>query len=449
MSSSSLFPFNFQPMTRFLLSLFFAIMLMNVSAQQPQSKEELQRKTQQLLKEIENVKQDLAETQKNKKQTLGVLRNIEKKMDIRNQVIKNIKGEVYFVERDIIKTYREIDTLKKELAMLKTQYSQSVVYAYKNRSNYDFLNFLFSAGSFGDALKRVSYLKTYRSYRAQKAGDIVNTQALLEAKIASLTGKRQEKTVALNLEGKQMQELEVEKKEKDKVIAQISSQEKQLRSALANREKERKQLQNAIAAVIKREKDEAIKRERDEAARKKAEAAKNGTNATAATNTKPTPEPARPAKKRVESVLENTPEGLIRSQAFEGNKGSLPWPVEKGTVTLKYGNNVVPTDKKSIDVQSDGITIETAIGSPVKAIFDGVVLSTFSIGNMQVVTVRHGKYFTTYSNLQGVTVSKGQTVSAGQVLGKAGVNDDGVGEMSLRVDSETSTLDPMQWIRRR
>ncbi len=231
-------------MPRFLFGLLFSMLCLHALAQQPQSKEELQRKTQQLLKEIEDVKLDLEETQKNKKQTLGVLRSIEKKMDIRNQVIQNIKGEVFYVEKDIIKTYREIDTLKKELATLKSQYAQSVVYAYKNRSNYDFLNFLFSAGSFGDALKRVSYLKTYRSYRAQKAGDIVNTHALLEAKISSLTGKRQEKTTALNLEGKQMKELEVEKKEKDKVIAQISSQEKQLRNALANREKERKQLQN-------------------------------------------------------------------------------------------------------------------------------------------------------------------------------------------------------------
>jgi septal ring factor EnvC (AmiA/AmiB activator) len=439
-------------MTRIFFSLLIAMSALHASAQQPQSKEELQRKTQQLLKEIEIVKQDLAETQKNKKQTLGVLRNIEKKMDIRNQVIQNIKGEVYFVEKDIIKTYREIDTLKKELITLKAQYAQSVVYAYKNRSNYDFLNFLFSAGSFGDALKRVSYLKTYRSYRAQKAGDIVNTKSLLEAKIASLTGKRLEKTEALNLEGKQMKELEIEKKEKDKVVAQISSQEKQLRNTLANREKERKQLQNAITAVIKRERDEALKREREEVARKKAEAAKNGNNnATAAVTAPPktVPSSVKPTKKRAESVLENTPEGLIRSQQFEGNRGSLPWPVDRGVITLTYGNNVVPTDKKSIDVQSDGITIETTIGTPVKAIFDGVVLSTFSIGNMQVVTLRHGKYFTTYSNLQNVSVSRGQAITAGQVLGKAGANDDGVGEMSLRVDSETNPLDPMQWIKRR
>lgn len=209
---------------------------------------------------------------------------------------------------------------------MREQYAQSVVYAYKNRSNYDFLNFLFSANSFGDALKRVSYLKTYRSFRAQKAGDIIHTQALLEEKIASLTGKRQEKTQALTLEGKQMQELEVEKKEKDKVIAQIQGQEKELRKTLANREKERKQIQNAIAAVIKREKDEAIKREKAEAAKRKADEAKNGTTSntnTVATNTKTPAAPVAPPKRREASVLENTPEGLIRSQQFEENRDSF------------------------------------------------------------------------------------------------------------------------------
>jgi hypothetical protein len=44
---------------------------LNASSQQPQSKEELQRKTQQLLKEIENVKLDLAETQKKQKANTG------------------------------------------------------------------------------------------------------------------------------------------------------------------------------------------------------------------------------------------------------------------------------------------------------------------------------------------------------------------------------------------
>jgi septal ring factor EnvC (AmiA/AmiB activator) len=426
-------------------------------AQNGQSKEELQRKTQQLLKEIEAVKQDLEETQKSKKQTLGVLRSIEKKMNIRNQVIQNIKGEVYLVEKDIIRTYRDIDTLKSELSTLREQYAQSVVYAYKNRSNYDFLNFLFSASSFSDALKRVSYLKTYRSYREQKAGDILNTQKQLENKIASLSGKRQQKTEALSLEAKQMQELEVEKKEKDKVVAQISSQEKKLRNALATREKERRQLQNAIAAVIKREREEALRKEREEAKRR-AEAAKAGnasgnaiaSNGNAAKTPATTTTAPPPTRKREASVLENTPEGLIRSQQFEENRGSLPWPVDRGIVTLHYGTNKISgLGTKALEIPSDGLTLEVAIGAPVKAVFEGEVSSVFSMGNIQVITIKHGKYFTTYSNLQSVSVSKGTRVSAGQVIGKAAVNDDGVGEVSFQIDTERGSQNPEIWLRRR
>lgn len=424
-------------------------------AQNGQSKEELQRKTQQLLKEIEAVKQDLEETQKSKKQTLGVLRTIEKKMNIRNQVIQNIKGEVYLVERDIIRTYRDIDTLKSELATLKDQYAQSVVYAYKNRSNYDFLNFLFSATSFSDALKRVSYLKTYRSYREQKAGDILNTQKQLEGKIASLSGKRLQKTEALSLEAKQMQELEEEKKEKDKVVAQISSQEKKLRNALATREKERRQLQNAIAAVIKREREEALRKEREEA-KKKADAAKaSNAGSAAASGTAAAKPPATttappPTRKREASVLENTPEGLIRSQQFEENRGSLPWPVDKGIVTLHYGTNKISgLGTKALEIPSDGLTLEVAIGAPVKAVFEGEVSSVFSMGSIQVITIKHGKYFTTYSNLQSVSVSKGTRVAAGQVIGKAAVNDDGVGEVSFQIDTERGSQNPELWLRRR
>jgi septal ring factor EnvC (AmiA/AmiB activator) len=220
---------------------------------------------------------------------------------------------------------------------------------------------------------------------------------------------------------------------------------------LKAREKQRQQVQNAISAVIRREREEAMRREREEAAKRKAadDAAKKANNGA---------EPAAPpvaANKpvtrtpRVQSVLENTPEGLISSQKFEENRGKLPWPVDRGLISLRYGVNQVPGKTRSIDVISDGISIETEVGTQVKAICDGEVSSVFNIGDKQTVMVKHGKYFTTYSNLQSTAVRRGAKVTAGQVIGAAGANDDGVGEVQLRVDTETSTLNPEQWIRRK
>ena len=247
--------------------------------------------------------------------------------------------------------------------------------------------------------------------------------------------------------------LEDEKKEKDQVINQLKSKENELAAAMKRKENERQKIQNAIAAVIKREKDEAMRKEREEAAKRKAaddatrKAANNGNTTTppVAVNTvKP------PVKKvREASVLENTPEGLVSSQNFEQNKGRMPWPVDKALIRLHYGNNEIPGKTRRLIIPSPGISIETNEGAPVKAIFEGDVVTVSSIGDMTVVMIKHGKYFTTYSNLQGVTVSRGQHVSTGQVLGKAGVNDEGVGSVDLQIDTDKGTINPELWIRGR
>lgn len=447
---------------RYYLMILAALVATHaVWAQQP-SKEELQRKTQALLGEIEAVKRDLQATQASKKQSLGALRQVEKKIQMRNQVIYNLKMEVWVVEREILKTYREIDTLKKEMNVLKEQYAQSIVYAYKNRSNYDFLNFIFSSSGFTDALRRISYLKTYRSYREQKSADILRANTQLQEKITSLSTNRKVKENAVVAQASNMEELENEKKEKDAIYAEVASREKELNKMVANKERERKQLQAAIAAVIKREKDEAMRAERaaaearrkaaeDAAAKKRAEDAKavaEGRTPAPAVE-KPAPPAPAPAPTRKASVLELSPEAVIVSQKFEENKGRLPWPVDRGIITLRYGKNLVPSTMRDIQVMSDGLTFETEVGANVKAIFDGEVSSVFNIGNYKIVMVKHGKYFTTYSNLASASVTKGQVVKTGQTIGKAGINDYGEGEVSLQLDTETNAVNPEPWLMRR
>ncbi len=427
-----------------------------ISFAQPPTKEELQRKNAQLAKEIADIRADLDKARGDKKVTLGLLTQLNQSIAKRNQVISNIKGEVYYIEKDITKTYREIDTLKKELDTLKVQYAKSIVYAYKNRSNYDFLNFLFSAGNFNDAIKRLSYLKTYRQYREQQAGRIRKANEILDAKAKSLTVKRGDKKNALTEQSNQMNELEQDKKKKDQALNIIKSQESQLSASIAKKEKQRQQNAANISRIIREEiaKQEAIrraeaKRKADDLARQKAEAAKANQNTTASNTTvvPKTVASAAPKKtQRAPSVLEETPEGLVTSQEFEKNKGSLPWPVSQGTITIPFGNSTLPGT--NIKVISDGITIETSKGATVKSIFQGEVISVYAIGGNQTVIIKHGKYFTTYANLGSVSVSRGQKVTTGQAVGSAGEDDDGTPEVELRVDTEHGPINPSAWIRR-
>lgn len=439
-----------------LTFLCIGILSLAFSTAQPPTKDELQRKNAQLAKEIADIRADLDKARGDKKVTLGLLTQLNQSIAKRSQVISNIKGEVYYIEKDISRTYREIDTLKKELDTLKVQYAKSIVYAYKNRSNYDFLNFLFSAGNFNDAIKRLSYLKTYRQYREQQAGRIKKADEILDAKVKSLTVKRGDKKNALTEQNNQVNELEQDKKKKDQALTVIKSQESQLAGTIAKKEKQRKQNADNINRIIREEIAAAKRREQERlkaealARQKAADAAKaanqNNTASTTTTTAKTVATAAPKRTQRAPSVLEQTPEGLVTSQEFEKNKGNLPWPVSQGTITIPFGNYTIPgTGIKGV---SDGITIETAKGSTVKSIFQGEVISVYAIGGNQTVIIKHGKYFTTYANLGSVSVSRGQKVTTGQAIGSAGEDDDGTPEVELRVDTEHGPINPTAWIRR-
>ena len=94
---------------------------------------------------------------------------------------------------------------------------------------------------------------------------------------------------------------------------------------------------------------------------------------------------------------------------------------------------------------NDGITIDVAPGTAVKAVFEGEVQSVLNIGDVSAVVIRHGKYFTTYSNLSTVSVTKGEQVSTGQILGR--VSEGGQLEFWLS-DDKIRWLDPERWLHR-
>lgn len=141
-----------------------------------QSKEELQRKQQELLREISNLNKTLGDIRKSKKQSIGQLELVKRKIRAREELIYNINRDIRGLDNNIYLSTLEINKLRKELDTLKQEYAQSLLFAYKNRSNYDYLNFIFSAASFNDAVKRITYLKSYRQYREQQVANIEKTQ---------------------------------------------------------------------------------------------------------------------------------------------------------------------------------------------------------------------------------------------------------------------------------
>jgi septal ring factor EnvC (AmiA/AmiB activator) len=434
----------------FLAMLFFCVSLSDVTAQ-VQARSELEKQRAEIQEEIAAVKRSLDQTKKNRKASLGQLSLLQKKLKLREAAINNINRQIDFIQQDIIKSRSDITKLKRDIDTLKVQYQKSVVYAYKNRSNYDFLNFIFSASSFNDALKRVEYLKSYRIYREQQTNTIMNTQELLQRKIGSLEQSRKQKDEVLDKQEKEKLELVEEKKEKDLVINKLRSREKELSKELTSKQKADNKLRASIKAAIDREIRLARQKALEEEKRLKAVAAANKA-ATPASAEKTETKAAEPAKSEVaavkrSSVFDATPGGEIISDNFEKNKGKLPWPVEKGNIKIPFGTYAIAGTK--LKGTNPGLTLETDQGSQVRAIFDGEVVSVFDVEGESNVLIRHGKYFTTYGNLSNSSVAKGQKIKAGEVVGKAGANNDGNGEIEFLLLLENKNLDPASWIRRK
>lgn len=438
-----------------IITLTFVFAAFNGVFAQTGTRSELEKQRAEIQEEIASVKRSLDQTKRNRKASLGQLALLQKRLRLREAAINNINRQIDYIQNDIGRSRAEIAKLKKDIDTLKVQYEKSVVYAYKNRSNYDFLNFIFSASSFNDALKRVAYLKSYRSYREQQTNTILNTQELLQKKIGSLEQSRKEKDEVLMKQEKEKMVLVVEKKEKDVVINKLRSREKELSKELSRKQKADNKLRASIKAAIDREIRLARRKALEEEKRLKAEAAAAAASAKAANPgaAKPeTPAVAEAPKKtetveRKTSVFDATPGGEIISDNFEKNKGKLPWPVEKGAIKIPYGTYAITGTK--LKGTNPGLTLETDEGSSVKAIFDGEVVSVFDVEGESNVLIRHGKYFTTYGNLSSAAVSKGQKIKSGQVVGKAGSNADGNGEIEFLLLLENRNLDPASWIQRK
>ena len=419
------------------ITIAFCVLLTTLSVVKgfSQTREELEKKRKEIQQEIASLQQAQSSISKDKKASLSKLKLIERRLKSRYAVIRNLNDEMRLIDNTIFGNNREIYRLQKQLDTLKSQYSKTIQYAYKNRSSYDMLNFIFTASSFNDAVKRATYLKSYRKYRDEQVFNINKTTKELSEKIELLTVNKQEKSKVLDEEKKQKVILEEEKNEKDQFVSKLKARENEIAKEVAAKKKIERNLQSSIAAIVKRE---------IEAARKRAEEdAKKASLSTAETKSSV----ALPATSRKVNVLENTPEVTKVSVGFENNRGNLPWPVEKANVSSGFGKQQIEGTKLIED--NIGITIQTTLGAAVKAVFEGVVTTVYDVAGSQTVTIKHGKYFTTYFNLSSVNVAKGANVVMGQVIGRAAENDDGDGEIIFVVNIESTFVNPEFWLKNR
>ena len=245
--------------------LIFCLLSVTVLAQQSSSnRADLEKRRESILQSIRETQEQLEQTKQNKKVSLAQLRALQSKLAERQKLIGNINQEISAINKNIQYSSKEIGQLRQNLDMLKVRYAQSIRYAYKNRTSYNMIAFLFSSTDFNEAIRRLKYLKKYRDYRKEQADQIRLTQSKIEKKLGILNSEKSQKDVLKLAQEQQKMEVEKEANETDKVVKELKGREKELAGSIAKNQKSLKQLERTIQNLIQREIELARKREEEE-----------------------------------------------------------------------------------------------------------------------------------------------------------------------------------------
>lgn len=391
------------------LSILIMLMLTGITVFAQDKQEQLEAKRLKLQKEIAYTNKLLSETQTDKNATVNQLRLLDVKINKRTDLVAGLKSEVYHLNNKIEETESAIDKLDEKLIKLKESYAKIAWHAFKYKTAHNKLIFLFSAEDINQAYQRMRYLDQISTYIRNEAEHIKETEEEKSKILNQLKAENLKKKSLLDNEQVEVYELEKEQAQKNSIKTNLQSREKELRKTVKNKEKQSgkltRQIEKIIAAEIAPKKDEKTGR-----------------------------------------TYELTPAEKKLTSSFVNNKGKLPWPTERGVISETYGVHNHPVLKR-VKTKNNGIDIVTAKNGEARTVFNGKVVSITTISNTNIaVIIKHGEFFTVYSNLDKVFVNKGDEVNTKEVLGRIHTNLKGKTELHFEVWKGTSKQNPAYWV---
>lgn len=472
-------------MLKYFLSFIFLITTAVIWSQDNQQKklEERKIKIQQEIKENETKLQTVKKKEKSAAKAIVLQSN---KIKLKEELIATTEKQKALLGNSISTNQAQINKLEKELELLKADYAKMILQSYKSRSEESRAMFLLSSESFLQAYKRAQYMKQYTNYRRMQGQEIkskTNTLYIFNAKL-DVQKSDKEKLIAEN--DKQRQSLQKEKEEQEKLVASLKKDKTKIIAEIKKRQQESRSIDKKIdklirAAIAEANRKAAIEKAAREKAKADAIAKANAAarakalekkkeiekaNALAAAkakaNAKPAPKPI-PIPKEVEKAIAKadpavvpatvsstkitlTSDGKVDSDSFKANKGKLPWPVERGYISMGFGDQAHPVYKE-LQVHNSGLEFTTDSGASARAVFDGVVWSVIIISPVnKLVMLQHGDFFTIYQNLTSVNVSKGDKVNIKQSLGRIKTNGDGKTILKFAITQNTTYANPRPWL---
>ena len=388
------------------------LLMLTVSAN-CQTVESLEKKIASIQKDIKLAEKLLKETSKNKEATINQVTLLQTQINQRESLIKTYQSQVNALNKEIQKNKNGIASAKKDLALFQKEYANLLVIAYRNKGKTNNLMFIFSSEDFNQAMRRMRYIQELNDLVKVKIEEIKATQEKINKKLNKNETNKKDIEKVLAKEKEERASLVNDRDKLNKNLASLKKKESQIQKDIKTKENETKKLKKQIEKIIAEEIRKA--KEREELAKK------NNT-------------------KSVDYNLSNN---------FAQNKGKLPYPVEQGIITGRYGLSPHPTQPK-VTVNNNGVDISTTRGAKARTVFEGEVCFVTNQGNNNAILIRHGLYFTLYSNIEKVFVKVGDKVAIGQEIGRIHTNvSDGKTMLHFEIWQENrTTVNPALWIKK-
>ncbi len=369
-----------------------------------QSKAELEARRTKTLSEIAYVDNLLKTTNREKTESMSAIKMIGNKLTLRESVIQGMRDEIALLSYRIDLNTLAIEMMEDDLVDLKNDYARAVINSYKSTKGNPEMVYILSARDFNQGYKRLKYLQQITKFRRREAELIIELKSQIQITKTRLQSDLFKISDLKSREEQQKALLQSEQERRQKMVKSLSSKEKQLKKDLEDKKRIAKKIEAEIAKIIEEERKKAIK-------------------------------------------SENTPEQKLIGENFAENKGRLPWPVEKGIISSRFGiqKNAV---LKNVTENNIGIEITSSQKTIARAVFQGEVANVaFLAGANMTVIIRHGKYLTVYTNLINLKVKKGDKIALKQELGEVfsdpGENNNCILKFMI---FDTKYQDPELWI---
>jgi septal ring factor EnvC (AmiA/AmiB activator) len=373
-----------------------------------QSREELQQQKKDAYDDIKLARELMEKTAAQRSNSVRQLRLLQKGINARAGLINAMQAEIDLTNQKIKETEASIRQLTLENEKNKNEYARLIYFAYRNHTDYEKIMYILAGKTISQSYQRYKYLKYIGDYRVQKAEEIEDLILELDAQKDQLNLYRNEKLLALEEKAREQDKLIGQRSRENVMVNNLKRKESQLRNEIEEKERIARELESRIREIIE---EEARRLNSD----------------------------------NIYAVL--TPEQELVGKDFRNNRGILPWPVDKGIITVGYGRQEIPGLRGS-SVQNNGVDITSAPGTEVRAVFEGEVTKVFAIlGANYTVLIRHGEFLSVYQNLVNVRVKTGDKVLTKERLGEAFTDEiEDVASMHFEVWQERTILNPEEWI---